>query len=369
MLTVDQKPLLAALGIAARAAETRTTIPILSCLRIAAKGGRMLILGTNLDLWVDVECEAQGKLGPVCPSAQRLLAAVKAAGPGELRIEERPTGLFIRHAAGKALLPLLPADDFPTGRQPEGGSTIKVTAAEWARAVALIEPSISTEASRLYLNGASLRANRGRLLLAATDGHRLDRVALDAELGGDEPDAIIPRAGLQAMKALAGDVTMQVDRGLVRAECTGLAITSRLIDGAFPDYERIIPAPGKPLAKLSAADLIASVERIAWATAEDAGRAIGLRLRPGEPALLWAAMPNDAAATATLDCEVMAEADIGFNSGYLASLMSRLGGDEIELHGSASNPCRFVRPGSDDGHVIMPCRIQPYQPTAGMSDE
>ena len=168
MLTVDQKPLLAALSIAARASDGRSGIPILSCLRLAAKDGRMLILGTNLDLWVEVECEAQGELATVCPSAQRLLAAVKAAGPGELRIEERPTGLFVRHAAGKALLPLLKADEFPTGRQPEGGCSIRVTAAEWARAVALIEPSISTEASRFYLCGASLRANRGRLLLAAT---------------------------------------------------------------------------------------------------------------------------------------------------------------------------------------------------------
>ncbi len=369
MLTVDQKPLLAALSIAARAADARTTIPILSCLRLAAQDGRPLILGTNLNLWAEVECEAQGELAAVCPSAQKLLAAVKAAGPGEIRIEERPTGLFVRHGAGKALLPLLGADEFPTGRQPEGGCTIRTTAAEWARAVALIEPSISTETSRYYLGGASLRANRGQLLLAATDTHRLDRVTLAGDLDGPEPDAIIPRAAIQAMKALTGDIVLRIDRGLIRAECDGLAITSRLIDGTFPDVDRVIPAAsGEPAARLNAADLLAAVERVSWA-ADDKVRTIGLRLRPDEPALIWVSR-SEVPAETQLDCEALREIEIGFNPAYLASLMTRLGGAEIELHAAGpSAPCRFVRPGSDDGHVIMPFRIERYQPTTGMSDE
>lgn len=369
MLTVDQKPLLAALSIAARAAGSHTTIPILSCLRLAARDGRLLILGTNLDLWVEVECEARGELAAVCPSAQRLLAAVKAAGPGELRIEERPTGLFVRHAAGKALLPLLKADEFPAGRQPEGGCTIRTTAAEWARAVALIEPSISTEASRYYLGGVSLRANRGQLLLAAADGHRLDRVRLAGDLDGPEPDAIIPRAAIQAMKALAGDITLRIGDGLARADGDGLAITSRLIDGTFPDVDRIIPAAsGEPEAKLNAADLLAAVERVSWA-ADDKVRAIGLRLRPDEPALVWSDRSEIVAET-SFDCETLREIEIGFNPAYLASLMTRLGGDEIELHAaSPSAPCRFVRPDSGDAHVVMPMRVAPHQPTTGLSDE
>lgn len=368
MLTVDQKPLLAALSIAARAAGSRTTIPILSCLRLAARDGRLLILGTNLDLWVEVECEARGELAAVCPSAQRLLAAVKAAGPGELRIEERPTGLFVRHAAGKALLPLLKADEFPTGRQPEGGCTIKVAAAEWARAVALIEPSIAASDGRFYLCGASLRAKRGRLLLTATDGHRLDRVELAGDLDGPEPDAIIPRPAIQAMKALTGDITMRIGDGLARADGDGLAITSRLIDGTFPDVDRIISAAsGEPTVRLNAADLAATLGRIDWA-AEDHARSVGLHLAPGEPARLWAAK-TEIAAEATLDCEAAREITVGFGVHYLTSLMARLGGSEIEAHLSASGPCRFVRPGSDDAHVIMPVRIQPHQPTTGMSDE
>lgn len=368
MLTVDQKSLLAALSMATKAVEGRVTIPILACCRIEAHGGTVRIMGSNLDVWVETECEGEGQLDACCPSAAKLLAAVRAAGAGELRLEERPTGLLMRHGTGRALLPLLPANEYPGAQPVEGGGAVKVAAQELERAIALVEPSISTETARLYLGGAHLATGRNGVRLAATDGHRLDRVAVAAEADG-EVGAIIPRQTVKLLRGLTGDVTLRFADGRLRARAEGLTITSQLIAGTFPDVDRIIPTVTDPIVSLNAADLLAALERVAWA-ADDRDRCVGLRFRPGESILIWAVRSAGAeGAVVECDCEALREADIGFGAHYLASLMSRLGGSEIGLYGGASAPCRFVRPGSDDGHVIMTMRISPYQPTMGMSDE
>ena len=141
MLTVPHKPFLAALATAARAVLSNPGIPILDCCRLRASNGRLSILATNMDLWIEAACDAEGELDAVCPSAARLLAAVKAIGGGSIQLEERPSGLLLRHDSGRALLPLLPADEYPIGRELEGEvATMRVESAELARAIAMVGP-------------------------------------------------------------------------------------------------------------------------------------------------------------------------------------------------------------------------------------
>lgn len=364
-VTVQIKPALTAVSRAAAASDARAGIPILTCLRISATGGEMRVSGTNIDMWIDTSLSCEGDLPPTCVGGAKLLAALKACGAACVRLELRPSGLMVSCDGGRALLPTLPADEFPVGREPESPTVIRVAGAELARAIAMVEPSVSVETARLYLNGAWLHSRpRLGLWLAASDGHRLDRVSVAAVVNGRMPPdgCILPRPLLRALAGMAGEgeVTLHVDAGMAHARAESVTVASRLIAGPFPDIDRIMPPAERPIASFHAAEMMAAVGRVAWAS--DAQVAlIGLRFARPESGLLWA---WNGSAEAEVACAVTEEVEIGFNARYLASLLSRLKDSEVELHLRKVGDiafARFVAADSDGEHLIGSVRIEPYR--------
>jgi DNA polymerase III subunit beta len=398
MLTLDRDALLAALDPIARIVERRNTIPILGHVRLQAGGAqvaeggsatqnRLMLTGTDLDLELRRIVSGDGVLPDITAPAHLLHDILrKMPKGGQVSIElpgsssakrgspEEDMRMIIKSGRSRFTLNTLPAEDFPDITGGELPHRFDIAGEALAAMISTAQFAISTEETRYYLNGIYLHVpviegEAGPLRAVATDGHRLARVdhlGSSSPKGGSPieiPGIIVPRkaaAEIGKMAEAAGEesVTVEVNTTKIRITAGDTVLTSKLIDGTFPDYQRVIPSGNDNLITLDRDDLAAAVDRVATISSER-GRAVRLSLTPGQMRLS-VSNPDVGEASEEIAADYAgAPIEVGFNARYLADILGQIEADTvlIKLADPGSPAILQAREGAPALFVLMPMRV------------
>ncbi len=354
------KPLQAVIGVV----ERRQTMPILANVLLVAKDGNVAVTATDLEveLVANAEVEVEGA-GEVTVPGRKLLDICRAL-PEEASLSIALSGekLAIKSGRSKFSLTTLPAADFPTIEDINAGQTIGLPQATLCKLFDKTHFSMAQQDVRYYLNGLLVETDGKHLRAVATDGHRL--ALCQVELGGKkmpEQQVIVPRKGvleLQRLMSGEGDVDLQLGSNHIRIELEGIRFTSKLIDGRFPEYERVIPQDTSN--ELSAdRDLLKGALQRTAILSNEKYRGIRLIIRDSGM-VLQAHNPEQEEAEEELEVNYKGDdIEIGFNVNYLLDALGAIESGEVTLSVVDSNSsCLLREPGNDDcKYVVMPMRL------------
>jgi DNA polymerase III subunit beta len=348
--------------------ERRNTIPILSNILLKAEGDRLSLTATDLDIEATDAAEAKvKKSGEVTAPAQTFFDVVRKLPEGsEIALDLSENRLSISSGKSRFALPTLPASDFQTMAKEAAPTKFEIEAAELRRLIDKTRFAISTEETRYYLNGIYLhfdKAGSGVLRAVATDGHRLALAETKAPKGANTlKGVIIPRKAVAEARRLLDDapetVTVEASDSKIVFHIGEAVLTSKLIDGSFPDYQRVIPKENTKILKVDNKAFREAVDRVATVSAERS-RSVKLALAPGK---LTLAVSHSETGQGTEELEAQYDSDpieIGFNAKYLLDVAQQIEAEEtlIEFNDAAS-PAR-VLDSKDTGaqYVLMPLRV------------
>ena len=353
------KPLQAVIGVV----ERRQTMPILSNILLVVKDGAMSVTATDLEVELvahaDVDTESGGE---ITVSGRKLLDICRALPEGtSVTVSASGEKLNIRGGRSRFNLATLPAAEFPAIEDIKAGQKITVSQDALARLIEKTHFSMAQQDVRYYLNGMLLETGKGHLKAVATDGHRL--ALCQAEAGGsvDEQQVIVPRKGvleLQRLMSGEGDIDIELGTNHIRIQLDGIRFTSKLIDGRFPEYERVIPKESSNELLADRGAFKGALQRTAILSNEKY-RGIRLVIRDSG-VVLQAHNPEQEEAEEELEVEYNGEdIEIGFNVNYLLDALGAVDGDEVTLSVQDSNSsCLIRQPGKDDcTFVVMPMRL------------
>ena len=366
---IERAVLLRALNHANSVVEKRNTIPILSNVMLHAADGQLSLIATDLDIQIE-ECIAATVETPGSTTVQSsTFFEIVRKMPEGSQVQLVLDGGHVVVTAGRSRfrLPALPIDDFPRITTGELPISFAIPAKTLKQIIDKTRFAISTEETRYYLNGIYLHATdnpqEGPMLkAAATDGHRLARVRVPQPEGaGAMPGVIIPRKCVGEVRKLLddadGDVELTLSGTKIRFDLGGAVLISKLIDGTFPDYTRVIPTANDKLLKLDAKALSQGVDRVATIASEKT-RAVKVSL-DRDKVMLSVTSPETGTATEEVMGEyAAAPLEIGFNARYLIDILGQIEGDQVELHLADAAAPTLVREGDDAMaiFVIMPMR-------------
>ncbi len=370
-ISIERATLLKAVGQAQSVVERRNTIPILANVLIEADGSDVTFRATDLDIEVVDKVPAMvERAGATTVNAVMLHEIVRKLPDGALvgLVADAATGrLSIEAGRSNFSLATLPKEDFPVMASSEYASNFSAAAPVLRRLFDKSKFAISTEETRYYLNGVYLHvsdADGGRVLRAvATDGHRLARVDADLPKGAEEmPGVIVPRKTVGELRKLLDDdeaqIAVSVSETKVRFATPGITLTSKVIDGTFPDYTRVIPVGNTKKMEVDAAEFAKAVDRVATVSSE---RSRAVKLQIDEDRLVLSVNAPDAGA-AEEELSVAYGDDrleIGFNAKYLLEIASQVDRENaVFLFNTAGEPA-LMREGNDTSaiYVVMPMRV------------
>jgi DNA polymerase-3 subunit beta len=354
------KPLQAVIGVV----ERRQTMPILSNVLLVAKNGQLSVTATDLEVELvavaDVNIEADGE---ITVSGRKLLDICRALPEGsDIDISVAAEKAVVRSGRSKFSLVTLPAAEFPTIEDIKAGQTIEVDQAVLGRLMEKTHFSMAQQDVRYYLNGMLLETGGKHLRAVATDGHRL--ALCEAELDGaklDEQQVIVPRKGvLELQRLMSGEGLVNIELGAnhVRIQLDGIRFTSKLIDGRFPEYERVIPKESANELTADRESFRSALQRTAILSNEKY-RGIRLIIRDSG-VVMQAHNPEQEEAEEELEVEYSGEdIEIGFNVNYLLDALGAVDSDEVTLSVLDGNSsCLIRQPGNNDSKfVVMPMRL------------
>ncbi|MFK4824563.1 DNA polymerase III subunit beta [Paenochrobactrum sp. BZR 588] len=370
-VTLERSNLLKSLNHVHRVVERRNTIPILSNVLLQAEGGSLAMKATDLDLEINEATAAMAEeAGATTVPAHLLYDIVRKLPDGaEVQLATNPDGNSVSVISGRSSFRLqcLPQSDFPELTAGSFTHSFVMKALDFKRLIDRTQFAISTEETRYYLNGIYLHAieSEGQLKLraVATDGHRLARAELEAPSGAEGmPGIIIPRKTVAELQKLVdvpdADVTIELSDAKIRFTIGSIVLTSKLIDGTFPDYQRVIPSGNDKKLVIDRQNFASSVDRVSTISSER-GRAVKLSISDGQ-LTLTVNNPDSGSATDELAADYDADPiDIGFNSKYLLDITSQLSGSEaVFMLADAGSPTVVLDTGDEDVlYVLMPMRV------------
>ncbi len=354
------KPLQAVIGVV----ERRQTMPILSNVLMIARDGQLSITATDLEVELVAQAEVDAETGgEITVSGRKLLDICKALPEGsEIDISLSGEKLAVRAGRSKFNLATLPAAEFPVVEDIKAGQTISVSQDALGRLIEKTHFSMAQQDVRYYLNGMLLETGGQHLRAVATDGHRL--ALCQVELDGadlEEQQVIVPRKGvLELQRLMTGDGDLNIELGAnhIRIQLDGIRFTSKLIDGRFPEYDRVIPKESSNELKANRSEFRGALQRTAILSNEKY-RGIRLVIRDSG-VILQAHNPEQEEAEEELEVEYSGEdIEIGFNVNYLLDALGAVEGDDVTLSVQDSNSsCLIRQPGNEDStFVVMPMRL------------
>lgn len=369
-LTIDKPSLAKALAHVASVVERRNTIPILSNVLLTAGSNELKLTATDLDIELveTVGCTSSGD-GAITVPAHMFYDIVRKLPDGEVELnrDAEQERLVITSGPAQFSLQTLPADDFPALSVDDLGHAFMLSAADLRRLIEKTRFAISTEETRYYLNGIYLHEaesdSNPTLRAVATDGHRLAQVELPLPSAAkDMPGVIVPRKAVLELSKLMededGEVRVELSPSKIRISAGRVVLTSKLIDGTFPDYERVIPQSNDKRLEVDNATFVQAVDRVSTLSS-DKGRAVKLALSEGK-LTLSVNNPESGSATEELAVEYGHEPlEIGFNARYLMDISQQLESETAEFHLSDPGSPTMVRDGKDSSslYVLMPMRV------------
>ncbi len=342
-LTIERAALLKALGHVQSVVERRNTIPILSNVLLSAGPEGLSLSATDLDMEIvdhtDADVEMPGQITAPAHTLYEIVRKLPEGAEVSLSYTGEDPRLQVRAGRYKVNLPVLPAGDFPAMPTDGLSAPVTVDAASLIRLIDRTRFAISTEETRYYLTGIYLHTiiedGRAVLRAVATDGHRLAMADMPAPEGAaGAPGVIIPRKTVQEARRLMEDagesLLVQFSPQKVRFDFGRASLTSKVIDGSFPDYKRVIPQGNGRILTADNAIFAAAVDRVATISSEKS-RSVKMSVEPGKLVLTVRNMETGQAQE-----ELEADYDgppfeIGFNSRYLLDVSAQVGAEMIEL--------------------------------------
>jgi DNA polymerase III subunit beta len=371
-INVERGAFLKALSHVQSVVERRNTIPILSNVMIEAAKGELKLTATDLDIEI-VESIPSDVLrnGSATAPAHMLYDIVRKLPDGSQVQAELLTAeggrLAVSAGTSRFELACLPKEDFPQMASGALPHRFRLAADELKRIIDKTRFAISTEETRFYLNGIYLHAAKDgkthTLRAAATDGHRLARFELDLPDGAaDMPGVIVPRKTVTELRRLLDDADGAIEISLsdtkIQFTFSGLELTSKLIDGTFPDYQRVIPAGNDKVLSVESKEFAQSVDRVSTISA-DKTRAVKLNIAK-EKVTLSVVNPESGTATEELGANYSASPiEIGFNARYLLDITSQIQGKEVRFLLSDAGSPTIIEDTEDARtlYVLMPMRV------------
>ena len=370
-VTVERAELLKSLGHVHRVVERRNTIPILANVLIRAEKAALNLKATDLDLEVIESIAAEVAPGGSTTVPAHMFYEIVRKLPEGSQVVLEASGdramLAIRAGRSRFTLQTLPESDFPDLAAGDMTHKFTLSAADVKKLIDKTQFAISTEETRYYLNGIYLHvAGTGKaatLRAVATDGHRLAQAELPVPAGAaGMPGIIVPRKTVAEVQRLIEDseaeITIELSSAKIRFTIGDVVLTSKLIDGTFPDYGRVIPAGNDKELVVDKKDFEAAVDRVSTVSSER-GRAVKLSLSAGK-LILSVTTPDSGSATEELEVEYDADPiDIGFNSRYLLDIASQLDGEVAVLKLADPGSPTLIQDKDAKGalYVLMPMRV------------
>ena len=370
-LIIERAALLKSLGHVQSVVERRNTIPILSNVRIDAGKGGLSLNATDMDIEIVETTQAEvAKGGATTAPAHTLYDIVRKLPDGaQVELASTADGGQIALAAGRSRFSLacLPVEDFPAMSGGDFSHTFSLGAADLRTLIDRTRFAISTEETRYYLNGIYLHAAKSDgvavLRAVATDGHRLARVELPLPQGAaGMPGIIVPRKAVVEVRKLIeeteGDISISLSDAKIKFSFDNVSLVSKLIDGTFPDYERVIPTGNDKVLEAERKPLFDAVDRVS-AISSEKSRSIKMNCEKGL-ITLSASSPDAGSATEEVEARYTAShLEIGFNSRYLLEILGQIEGEAARFTMADAASPTVIRDVADASamYVLMPMRV------------
>ena len=370
-LTIERGALLKSLAHVQSVVERRNTIPILSNVMLEASDGSLGLTATDMDLTIVERTAATiSARGATTVAAHTLFDIVRKLQEGaQVQVESGGDGGQATLKAGRSrfVLSTLPKEDFPNMGSGDLPHKFAIAAKDLRNLIDRTRFAISTEETRYYLNGIYLHAAASGdvkvLRAVATDGHRLARFEMPLPAGaGDMPGIILPRKAVNELRKLVEETESAVEVALsdakVRFTFDNVVLTSKLIDGTFPDYQRVIPTGNDKVMEVPKREFAEAVDRVSTISSEKS-RAVKLSLKSGN-LTLSATSPESGSASEELEVKYGgSDLDIGFNSRYLLDIAQQIEGEGAQFALADAASPTLVRDVADASalYVLMPMRV------------
>ena len=367
--TIERATLLRSLAHVQSVVERRNTIPILSNVLIEASAeGGLRLMATDLDLQIVETIEAAvDQPGATTVSAHTLFDICRKLPEGsQVELSAAEGKMAINAGRARFNLQTLPRDDFPVIAEGELPTKFELPAATLRQIIDKTRFAISTEETRYYLNGIFFHVSDDAqpvLKAAATDGHRLARVTVPRPEGAEGmPDVIVPRKCVAEIRKLLdevdGTVTVSLSATKVRFDLGAAILTSKLIDGTFPDYSRVIPTGNDKLLKLDPKSFMDGVDRVSTIASEKT-RAVKMALDRDRITLSVTSPENGTASEEVPGDYAASSFEIGFNARYLMDILHQIDGDLVEVHLADAAAPTLIRENDKAPalYVLMPMRV------------
>ncbi len=370
-LVIERAILVKALGHVQSVVEKRNTIPILSNILLQADSNGLSISATDMDIQViETVAATVTKPGAATAPAHTLYDIVRKITDGaqiELALGATNNVLTVSSGRSNFKLGCLPVTDFPQVSSDDLPKRFMLAANELKSLIDRARFAMSTEETRYYLNGIYLHTTRANnvpvLRSVATDGHRLARVEMPLPDGASEiPNIIIPRKTVTELRKLLDEDVSAVEVSLsdtkVQFKFANVRLTSKLIDGNYPDYERVIPSANNNILEVNTAAFAAAVDRVST-VATDKTRTIKIAI-DGKSMILSASSNESGSAVEELEVHYDGPpVEIGFNARYLQDITSQIDGDACQLRLSDGSQPAILQDASDASgvYVLMPMRV------------
>lgn len=369
-LSVSREALLKGLGGVAGIVERRQTLPVLANVLMQPQGGDLALTTSDMEIQMRVRTAvgeghtASADLQPTTVNARKLIDILRAAPVSDATLEWMDGKFTVRCGKSRFSLQTLPADDFPLVKEAADYSEqpLVIGQGQLKRMLGLVHFAMAQHDIRYYLNGLLLVADGHQLTLVSTDGHRLALVTTQVEGLADKREVILPRKTVMELLRLLSDgdepIEMRFASNQARLTFGTMDLVSKLVEGKFPDYQRVVPKGHKFHLTLPRQALLAALQRVAIVTSD---KFKGVRINL-EPANLRISSTNaeQEEAQEELDVEYNGDAiEIGFNVAYLIDVLSNLPGETVRLDLLDGNSSVLLTLPDDAAfkYVVMPMRI------------
>ena len=361
--TAEREHILAALQAAIGVVERRQTMPILANVLLSAKDNRLAVTATDLEVELVAGADIKsGSDGAITVPGRKLLDICRSL-PDGAKITVSQEGERVQLRAGKSRFTLssLPAAEFPVIEEMNVQQTLDIPQADLKRLLDKTHFSMAQQDVRYYLNGMLLETDGKMLRSVATDGHRLALCEMDLASKGKGQQIIVPRKGVLELQRLLGSegvVTLTIGSNHIRVQIGDIRFTSKLIDGRFPEYSRVIPA-NPPRSVLADRDVLRSALQRTAILSNEKYRGIRLALK-GNSMTLQAHNPEQEEAEEEIEVQYDGDdLEVGFNVNYLLDAIAAIEGSEVEIGlTDANSSCLIHAPGNNSSrYVVMPMRL------------
>ncbi len=360
-LTVTQENLSSALSTVSRVASTRSSLPILSNVLLKTKQNQLIVTATNLDIAVTETIGAKiDQKGSITVPARLMQDFIGSLPSGNLELEVAENKLTITADRFNSTINGMSADEFPSMPVIDKGTTMEFTASEIRQTLQQVLFTAPTNDGRPVLTGVNIHSDTDKMYVAATDSYRLGQKSLKKK--GEDTSVLVPAASLQElMRSLKDDtesVVVSFDEQQARFSVGGIEIITRLVEGQYPDYMKLIPSSFTTTAIMSRKDLN-EITKVSSLFAREAAGSVTLTVDGAAQEVSIRSIASQVGEnTAQAAAQIEGDATITMNSRYILDALQAYEGDTIKLNINGKlDPCVLTNPEDDSYiHLIMPVK-------------